>query len=301
MTVNVLTAAECGLGAGAAAVQQAAAALLGLPQGDAIVAILEQLCLGGHYHRAWMYEYNADMTRFRNTFDWQRPPGRTTVYEVNEAPVTMIAWLHAQIVRGDAVAINDIAAMPAVARPLQQELERDGDRSVLCVPMLHGGRVLGCIGLNDVETAHVWTREEAGLLFAVGALVAASRFRARDEANFAVERGIWFKPLVYLRRQGGMRGVSFDEMLGLRSARDYSEVWLADGSHVLDHRSLSTWEAMLPTTDFQRIHRTAIVNLTKIADLDHDSDIWRLRLRSIAEPWRVSRAYRQELKRRLGL
>ena len=272
------------------------------PFGDACIAILEGACRDVFTDRAWMYEYNNDQTRFRNTYDWRCTPPPTPVTELQEVPVTMIAWLHGQVSKGRAVAINDARYMPPASRTLQEELLRHGTLSSLCVPMMDNGRILGCVGFEETTRRRRWTPGEIARLSCVGDLIAAVRFHQREQAGLASERGAWFKPLVYLRRQGGIRGVTLEQIVGLRSAHDYADIWLADGSRVLKSRSIGLWQSLLPPTDFQRVHRTAIINLTQVADLDRGAgDRWRLRLRTIAEPWPVSRAYRQELLRRLGL
>ena len=284
------------------AVVFAARQLLGRPIGDACVAILEDVCLRVGTNRSWMYEYNGDHTRFRNTYEWARTPKPVPVTELSEAPVTMIAWLHAQVMHGRPVGFHDTAAMPVATRVLQEELLRHGTRSCLAVPMVDGGRVLGCIGFDETARQRRWSRGEVALLYAVGGLVAAARFRpgARDAA--AGEAGAWFKPLVYLRRGGGIRGVTLEQIIGARSAHDYTEIWMADGSQVLDSRPLGLWEGLLPASDFQRIHRTAIVNLTQVADLDWSAGgAWLLRLRGATEGWSVSRPYRRSCGAASGL
>lgn len=284
------------------AIAEAARLLALRPFGDACIAILESACRSVATDRAWMYEYNRDQTRFRNTYDWRHTPPPKPVTELREVPVTMIAWLHGYVSRGRAVAINDARQMPPAARALQEELLRHGTLGSLCVPMMDDGRILGCIGFEETTRRRRWTAAEVARLAVVGDLIAAVRFHQRAEAGLASERGAWFKPLVYLRRQGGMRGVTLEQILGVRSAHDYADIWLADGSRVLESRSIGLWQSLLPPTDFQRIHRTAIVNLTQVAELDRAAgDRWRLRLRTVAEPWPVSRAYRRELLRRLGL
>jgi len=300
--VEVIDLKAEGSGALVTAVSEAARLLAREPLGDACIAILESACRSAATDRAWMYEYNADQTRFRNTYEWRSTPHPTQVSELLEVPVTMIAWLHGHVSRGRAVAINDSRCLPPASRALQEELLRHGTLGSLCVPMMDGGRILGCIGFEETTQRRRWTPAEVARLACVGDLIAAVRFHQREQAGLASERGAWFKPLVYLRRQGGIRGVTLEQVLGLRSAHDYTDVWLADGSRVLDSRSLGLWQSLLPATDFQRIHRTAIVNLTQVADLDRGAgDRWRLRLRTVADPWPVSRAYRQELLRRLGL
>lgn len=82
-------------------------------------------------------------------------------------------------------------------------------------------------------------------------------------------------------------------------------MFLADGSTVLDLRSLAVWAGLLSQSHFQRIHRTAIVNLLHVEGLDRHAgtsgERWDLKVRAVAQPWTVARAYRAELRSRLGI
>jgi hypothetical protein len=53
-------------------------------------------------------------------------------------------------------------------------------------------------------------------------------------------------PLIYLRQRKGVRGVEAEAIVSLRSARNYTEVRLADGSMVPDLRPLGLWPVLPP-------------------------------------------------------
>src|SRR3546814_5462882 len=91
------------------------------------------------------------MLRFRNTHEWCR--GQTTPYvaELQDVPTTLIAWLHKYMVKGRAVAIRDVHKLPRVARTIQVEFIRQGNKSVLSVPILNEGKLYGVIGFRSEE------------------------------------------------------------------------------------------------------------------------------------------------------
>jgi len=86
------------------------------------------------------------------------------------------------------------------------------------------------------------------------------------------------------------------------SARDnYSEVRLADGSKVFLRKSLKSWEEALPATHFMRVHRTQIVNLTRVTRYDRDRDEHTLlHVVGAKEPVSASRDRWSELRDRLS-
>lgn len=94
------------------------------------------------------------------------------------------------------------------------------------------------------------------------------------------------------------------QIVGIRSQRNETQIWLDDGSRLLDSRSLSDWRALLPPARFPRLHRTAIVNLLHVAGLDKHAGAgfhWQVRVRIIEENWPVSRQHRKDLVQRLGI
>ncbi|QCI69097.1 GAF domain-containing protein [Phreatobacter stygius] len=287
-------------------VLRAATHLLAMPIDRAISAILAEFGELAGADRAWMFEYDESLLRFRNTHEWSRAGVSPHVEDLQDAPVTMIAWLHRFLVQGQAVMINDVAGLPRTARSLQAELLRQDDKSVLSVPLVHQGVLRGCIGFDATARIRRWEGGTISALFHCAQLIGLARYSGRNTYISRVQAASGpFTPLIYLRMPGRARGIVPEEILGLRAARDYTDVWLVDGSKLTDHRALSVWAGMLPTATFLRIHRTAIVNLGHVEVLDRHAgrlrERWELRLRSLDTLWVVSRPYRAQLRSRLGI
>jgi hypothetical protein len=278
----------------------AALALLQQPVDAAISSIMKAVGEAAAADRAWMFEYDDALLRFRNTHEWSRPGTPSFVEDLQDAPVTMIGWLQQFLVANKAVMINRTDALPAKAKTLQAELLRQDDKSVLCVPMFHAGRLRACIGFDTVRATHRWSESEMKVLFHCADLIAAARYGSPDAT--LQQKPDRFSGLVYLRKQGGVRGTALETIAGLRSSGDYTEVWLMDGSTMLDQRPLVQWMALTPRASFLRIHRSAIVNQKYVCDLERrGSGAWRLRLRNLTGDWPVSRSGRAELRVRLGI
>jgi len=274
--------------------------LLTQPVDAAISSLLEEIGHQAAADRAWMFEYDAELLRFRNTHEWCRSAVPSFLSDLQDAPVTMIAWLQQYLQADRAVMIDRVKALPRAARPLQVEMLRQGDQSVLSVPVFHDGWLRACIGFDAVRSEHIWSPAEIKALFQCADLIASARYGAAGKPLGAGRAD--FAPLIYLRRRGGVRGVTTDMIVGLRSARNYTEIWLADGSSVLDLRSLALWSALVPATSFLRIHRTTIANTMHIRDVERPANgQWQAWTRGIRKPWAVSRPHRQELRKRLGI
>ena len=230
----------------------AARRLLREPAWSAISAILKDLGSQADVDRAWMFEYDDGLLRFRNTHEWCRDGVRSHVQDLQDAPVTMIGWLHCFLVKDEAVMIHDVAGLPRLARPLAAEMLRQDDKSVLSVPVFGKGRLRACIGFDMTRTRRRWRASEAASLAACAELIGLALYNGVAEAlaprEAPARNAGAFPPLLYLRRAGEVRGVTPGEIIGLRSARDYTQVWLMGGSVMLDARPLGLWTALLPGT-----------------------------------------------------
>jgi len=270
--------------------------LLSHPVDEAISRQLAFMGEAAGVDRAWLLEYSGDMLRFRNTHEWCR--GQTTPYvaQLQEAPVTLIAWLHKYMMQGQAVAVADITELPRTARAIQVEFLRQGNKSVLSVPVFHEGKLRGIIGFDTTERCRAWMANEVDELSRCADLIALARYDGPRQENAHAPS------LIYLSMRGVVRGVQPESIVGVRSAGNYSEIWLDSGAMVLDSRALGMWSSLLPEKIFFRIHRTAIINSLHVLDVDRRSvDRWQIRMRSADRSWSVSRSYRQHLRERMGI
>ena len=88
----------------------------------------------------------------------------------------------------------------------------------------------------------------------------------------------------------------------VRSCENYSEVYLADGTHHLVRQTMKAWEERLPPIHFVRVHREAIVGLAHYLGSDRVSDeTTLLRLAGVPEAVRASYRYLAALRAGLAL
>ncbi|WP_224776872.1 MULTISPECIES: GAF domain-containing DNA-binding protein [Achromobacter] len=276
-----------------------AMSLLKLPADDAISEQLAYMGETSDIDRAWMIEYRPDMLRLRNTHEWCRGQTEPFVAELQDVPTTLIAWLHRFMVKGQAVAIHDVNDLPRTARVIQAEFQRQGNKSVLSVPVCLDGKLQGIIGFDTTVQHRHWSAGEVGALYQCANLIGQAKY---GSGRPRTPLGNPAASVVYLSMRGVVRGVQPEAIVGVRSAGNYSEIWLDDGSMVLDSRALGVWSTLLPEKTFFRVHRTAIANALHVMDVDRRSvDRWQIRMRAVDETWPVSRSYRKPLRERMGI
>jgi two-component system LytT family response regulator len=100
---------------------------------------------------------------------------------------------------------------------------------------------------------------------------------------------------------GAARFLRVADIVLITSQDNYSEVRLASGEHFLVRQTLASWEERLPASQFMRVHRQSIVNLTRLEGFTHaDEETTLLRLGSLPEPVRGRRQHLPELQNRLA-
>jgi two-component system LytT family response regulator len=96
-----------------------------------------------------------------------------------------------------------------------------------------------------------------------------------------------------LRFNAKSRFVPVSDLVFVRSADNYTEVHIRDGSVSLMRRTLEEWAESLPASEFLRLHRSTLVNKRRISELHTDAKTGKyfIRLHEVNEEFPVSRSY----------
>ena len=100
---------------------------------------------------------------------------------------------------------------------------------------------------------------------------------------------------LFVRSEGKHVRVDLDKLLFVETMDDYVILNMEDKQRHIVHSTLSAMEAKLPTDRFFRVHRSYLVSLDKIDDLDETSLVVK---RNVVP---VSRGYRKALREVLKL
>ena len=77
---------------------------------------------------------------------------------------------------------------------------------------------------------------------------------------------------VFVRTGSATRFVPVAAICAVRSAENYTEVVLQGGETLIVLRTLKSWEEALPGSHFVRIHRQALVNLTRVKRIERKGE-----------------------------
>ncbi len=134
------------------------------------------------------------------------------------------------------------------------------------------------------------------------ALARVAQTAPAESEGIAAAPSVALRPddIIHLSSGSSARFASITDLCLIEAEENYSLVHLADGSSILVRRSLKAWEEILPETLFFRVHRTAIVNLPRLAGYRRDPQkSICLQVHGIAADVPVGRLYWPALKSRL--
>ena len=250
--------------------------------------------------RAWVIRYDDAFTLFWNTHEWVAPGISRQLGEVQGIPVDMGLWIHEGLHRDGRVVIPDVENLPRRARGFQAELQRQGVRSLLALPVFREGKLAFQIGYDAVRETRVWPEEEILECADVAHLIARSLWLRGNGHGAPFRSANPGNRVIHLRSGTGLVAVPVSEILWIEASGDYTIVHSKGRQRLTERRSVRDWESILPREEFLRIHRGAIVRAGAIQRLDRAGGKWRLTLAPDGPELSVGRAYHAAVRLRLG-
>jgi PAS domain S-box-containing protein len=131
--------------------------------------------------RSYVFIFNDNGSRMSNTNEWCAPGVEPWIEKQRDMPSDTYPWWMERLRGWETIAIRDVSALPSEAVAERRLLEKQEIRSVLVVPIIHGGELVGFTGFESLKEVSVWEREIVGLLWTVGELIAVVLKRSRYE------------------------------------------------------------------------------------------------------------------------
>ncbi|MDP8965323.1 MAG: PAS domain S-box protein [Cyanobacteriota bacterium] len=131
--------------------------------------------------RANVFEYDDDQSKAVLTHQWCADQIASSMNDIPELPVKTNHWFYSEILNGKPIQVPCVADLPPEAAAKKANLEKHSIQSIVAVPMMHSGGVVGFISLDIVRCSKVWSQEDISLLNLVGELIAMGQARHNAE------------------------------------------------------------------------------------------------------------------------
>jgi two-component sensor histidine kinase len=129
--------------------------------------------------RSYVFQFSADRKRFTNTHEWCANGVQPMIDRLQDAPIEQFQWALQHFLRGEELYVEDVERLPREAEVVKNELVIQGIRSMVNVPLVCDGNVMGFVGFDALHQPKVWTTKHRNLLKVVGEIIAGAIERER--------------------------------------------------------------------------------------------------------------------------
>lgn len=136
------------------------------PAEDIDATVQASLALIGAFvgaDRAYVFECLREKRLFINTHEWCAPGVTAQIRNLQAVSFAEVADGLALFERGELLHIPDVSVLP-LDSPMRRQLEPQGIRSMVSMPIMDGGLCIGVCGFDSVRETRSYSREECHLL-----------------------------------------------------------------------------------------------------------------------------------------
>ncbi len=133
--------------------------------------------------RSYVFQFEKAGTTASNTHEWCAESMKSFKDTLQNIPVQKFSWIFGRIKRGQVVHIPNVEKLGDEAAAEKEEFIKESIKSVVCIPMVCGGVVMGFIGFDSVRQYRSWPNDIILLLRIVGEIFANAIDRKHTEEN----------------------------------------------------------------------------------------------------------------------
>ncbi len=134
-----------------------------------------------------IFECSQDQKEFNLIHEWCSEDVPPLIDIARGSPVEVFPYFYEPILRGRHRQISHVGELPPHL-PERKLFESMSFQSLLAVPMLHAGRVVGFVGTAMIHSSKTWNQEDINLLKLVGEIIAIGRARHQAEEALRIAK-----------------------------------------------------------------------------------------------------------------
>ena len=122
--------------------------------------------------RSYVFMFSPDGSNMSNTHEWCAEHVESQMHRLKDIPVETFSWLTERLRRLETINIPKVAELPKEARSERDEFDFESIKSIVVVPMVFGGKLIGCVGFDAVIEERLWSEQTITILRVVGEIFA---------------------------------------------------------------------------------------------------------------------------------
>ena len=131
--------------------------------------------------RSYIFQVAEEGTVMSNTHEWCALGIQPEIHHLQNIPVNELPWLWEIIQNLEVVYVPHLDNLPPASHREREHFQAQGIQSLICVPMVLGGSLLGFMGFDSVRTEKIWSEDSIKLLKFVGEMIVNAQDRQQAE------------------------------------------------------------------------------------------------------------------------
>ena len=131
--------------------------------------------------RAYLFQFRNHGATMDNTHEWCAEGVSPEIQNLQNLRSDQTPWWMSKLRKGEAIHITDTSAMPPEASSEREILQRQGIKSLLALPVVAGGELVGFLGFDNVEETGEWPEEDLAILRVCSEILGSTLERRRTE------------------------------------------------------------------------------------------------------------------------
>ncbi len=144
---------------------------------------LEKIAEFAEADRSYVFLFSDDMNFMSNVYEWYRKGVQPFKEKLQNIPASDLPWFTENIQKKPVVLVEDVDDLPPEAENEKKEWQSENIKTIICMPLKSGGKIIGFIGFDFVEEKTVLSPIIADILRITGDMFANAIIRRQKDRN----------------------------------------------------------------------------------------------------------------------
>lgn len=122
--------------------------------------------------RSYVFLFSENMAYMDNTHEWCARGIKSEIESLKNVPTIDMPWWIEQVERYNVINISNVNELPDEAIKEKEIFLSQDIKSLICVPLIHGKKLLGFLGFDSVREKRIWDDKAATSLLMLGEIIA---------------------------------------------------------------------------------------------------------------------------------
>jgi len=160
---------------------------------EGIHKALQSICEFAGVDRGYIFEFHDGEKKMSNTYEWCAKGMSSQKAILQDLNLDTYSWTVSHFLQGKVLYCPKVADLPPEAEPVKSEFQSAGIKSFLCMPLVFGTHVKGCLGFDSVKEEKIWDPDVIMLLQIASDTIANAMERKASEAALRESEERFFK------------------------------------------------------------------------------------------------------------